>query len=99
MVDFPYIEIEELKDVFDNAIIDRGECPMMIAIHKGTLLQISSNCRLMDLKPVREHIGISPYLIIPHAVLAYHESLLSEAAISFKNVLSNSPEKKTAKHW
>ena len=97
LVDFPYIEIAELKDAFDNAIIDPGECPMMMAIHKGTLLQISSNCRLMDLKPVREHIGISPYLIIPHAVLVYHESLLSEAAISFKNVLSNSPDKKTAK--
>jgi hypothetical protein len=97
LVDFPYIEIAELKDVFDNVIIDPSERPMMMAIHKGTLLQISSNCRLMGLNPVREHIGISPYLIIPHAVLAYHESLLSEAAISFKNVLSNSPEKKTAK--
>jgi ABC-type phosphate transport system substrate-binding protein len=97
LFDFPYIETAELKDVFDNAIIDPGECPMMMAIHKGTLLQISSNCRLMNLKPVREHIGISPYLIIPHAVLVYHESLLSEAANSLKNALGKPLEKKTSK--
>jgi ABC-type phosphate transport system substrate-binding protein len=97
LIDFPYIETAELKDVFNNATLDSGEYPMMMAIHKGTLLQISSNCRLMDLKLVRECIGISPYLIIPHAVLAYHESLLSEAAKSLKNVLAKPLDKKTSK--
>jgi len=97
LIDFPYIEIAELKDVFSKAIVDPGEYPMMMAIHKGTLLQISSNCRLMELKLVREHIGISPYVIIPHAVLVYHESLLRKAANTLKNDPSIPLKKRTSK--
>jgi hypothetical protein len=79
LLDFDNIDIGELCDVFGRVRVDEKN---FIGIHKGTLLQISMDDRPYEVTATS--IGISPYLLIPHAILLHNEELLrrtAEAAI------------------
>jgi hypothetical protein len=84
LLDFPYIAPDELSDVFQAAPgMDPARRPVRIAnrlvlgIHKGTLLCIMDDCRVY--RRVHAQVGISPYLILPHAVLLCNGHLLEVA--------------------
>ena len=74
LLDFPYIEIAELADVFQPLRIDEDG---IIGVHKGTLLQISKDDRVFN--QCSPTIGISPYLIVLHAVLLYNQHMMELA--------------------
>lgn len=86
LLDFPYIGWPELVDVFRQSTLDIELARNLnyLAIHKGTLLNISMQCRLMALEEVRQNIGMSPYLVIPQSLLAHHENMLRLADASLK---------------
>jgi GNAT superfamily N-acetyltransferase len=75
LVDFEEMDVQELRDVY--AAIDVGE-DGLIGIHKGTLVQMGVSDR--PLIAAMRSYGISPYLLIPHAVLLHNEELLNQAA-------------------
>jgi hypothetical protein len=77
LLDFDYIDARELRDVFAQADL---EVEALRGIHKGTLLEISSYDRAYD--EAVSSTGISPYLIIPQAVLLHNEELLRRASES-----------------
>lgn len=75
LLDFPYVDAEELEDVLDKA---QGSESSLIGVHKGTMFYFTEDCRAF--RTVATTIGISPYLLIPHGLLAYNEELLRRAA-------------------
>lgn len=75
LLDFGYIEAAELGDVFAPVRIDDG----MLGIHKGTLLYLTRRCRVFGLEAVRNSVGISPYLIVPNALLIHNEAQVQRA--------------------
>ena len=75
VLDFPFVDTAELQDVFRPVQIDSTS---LIGVHKGTILLISEEDRAFH--AARTTIGISPYLLLPHAVLAYNDYLLGEAS-------------------
>jgi hypothetical protein len=52
---------------------------LLSALHKGTLLVISAADRAFSAENVRLTIGLSPYLLVPHAVLLHNEWWLRES--------------------
>jgi hypothetical protein len=74
VLDFPFVDTAELQDVFK---LVRIEGTSLIGVHKGTILLMSEEDRAFS--AARTTIGISPYLLVPHAVLAYNDYLLGEA--------------------
>lgn len=67
LLDFPYIDAAELHDVLGYLDLKEGS---LIGFHKGTLLFVCEECRAY--RAVRDSVGISPYLILPHAVLLHN---------------------------
>jgi GNAT superfamily N-acetyltransferase len=74
LLDFEEVDLDELADVFKD--ID-PETSRIDSIKKGTLFSLTHFDRGFD---AAETIGISPYLLIPHAVLLHNEELLKRAA-------------------
>jgi ribosomal protein S18 acetylase RimI-like enzyme len=74
LFDFEEVDLDELADVFKD--ID-PETSRIDSIKKGTLFSLTHLDRGFD---AAETIGISPYLLIPHAVLLHNEELLQRAA-------------------
>jgi GNAT superfamily N-acetyltransferase len=81
ILDFQAIDAEELSDVFKPHEVDATS---LVGIHKGTLLCIMESDRSYD-AAVRQ-IGVSPYLLLPQAVLLHNEGLLDGVAGLAKSV-------------
>ncbi len=76
LLDFQFIDDEELLDVFAEGILKKDG--LYLAIHKGTLFYATKACRVYT--EVRDDIGISPYLLLPQAVLIHNEVCLQRAS-------------------
>lgn len=83
--DFNRMDEEEIFDTIQPLM--PSELSLMV-LCRGTLFKISENDEIM--KTVSESILVSPYLLIPSAVLAYNEDLLIRA----KNILTESLSEK-----
>jgi GNAT superfamily N-acetyltransferase len=75
IVDFEAIDIDELEDVFAGVTVDSDG---LRGLHKGTLITIGNEDRALEVG-FRSY-GVSPYLLIPHAVLLHNEEQLRRAA-------------------
>jgi GNAT superfamily N-acetyltransferase len=75
LVDFEEIDDQELREVY--AAIDLGEDGIQ-GIHKGTLVHMGISDRPREVG--ERSFGISPYLLVPHAVLVHNEELLRQAS-------------------
>lgn len=74
LLDFAAISGQELGDAFAPLDVDEsGLC----GVHKGTVLSIAESDR--GYKAAVPTIGISPYLLLPQAVLLHNEEQLDEA--------------------
>jgi GNAT superfamily N-acetyltransferase len=74
LVDFREIDDAELRDVFTD--MDVGEDGLQ-GIHKGTLVYMAASDRTWDVGKMS--YGISPYLLLPHALLLHNEEVLRDA--------------------
>jgi hypothetical protein len=90
VLDFEEIDPTELADVFGP---HKRDTTSLIGIHKGTLLYVVDSDRSYDV--VAESIGVSPYLLLPQAVLLHNEALLDCAAERAKDL--EEPAAKRAK--
>lgn len=72
--DFEETDIEEILDTFEPSFSDDN---IFIKFNRCTLLSIVKKDRAWDTS--KDKIGISPYLIIPHAVLIHNEELAEMA--------------------
>jgi len=79
--DFDQLDDEEILDTLEPTFA----CSHLIRLHRCTLASVSSEDRAMT--ECRESIGISPYLIIPHAVLLNNEALVQRAEDAMATVL------------
>ena len=75
LLDFREISYEELVDVFSPLELDDG----IIGIHKGTLVSIAEKDRVYD---HAARIGISPYLLLPQAMLLHNEEQLDRGLVA-----------------
>lgn len=75
LIDFREIDDAELRDVV--AGMDVGEDGMQ-GVHKGTLLYMAASDRTWDVSKMS--YGVSPYLLLPHALLLHNEEVLLAAA-------------------
>ena len=76
LFDFAEIDANELADVFKEVHVEQQ---LLSCFHKGTLLVASSEDRAFSAGKVRQDVGLSPYLLVPHAVLTHNEYWLQEA--------------------
>ncbi len=76
ILDFEYVDALEIDETFRHSIMPNEES-FFLALHKGTLVHFSINDRAY--REARASIGISPYLLFPHAVLLHNEQCLLEA--------------------
>jgi hypothetical protein len=72
--DFDKIDDEEVLDTLEPTFSDSDT---MIRIHRCTFIAIASGDRAMD--ECWTTVGISPYLLIPHAVILCNETLVEQA--------------------
>jgi hypothetical protein len=75
LVDFREIDVDELADVFAGVEVDEDG---LSGLSKGTLLTIGTEDRALEVG--LRSFGVSPYLLIPHAVLLQNEEQLHRAA-------------------
>ncbi len=75
LVDFREIDVDELADVFAGVEVDEDG---LRGLSKGTLLTVGTEDRALDVG--LRSFGVSPYLLIPHAVLLQNEEQLHRAA-------------------
>ncbi|MGH8610833.1 MAG: GNAT family N-acetyltransferase [Gammaproteobacteria bacterium] len=75
LLDFPFVDKSEVADVFQKEF--RYEDSMLLGIHKGTLFEFTSKCRVYD--KLKENVGANPYLLLPNTLLCYNDYLLREA--------------------
>lgn len=73
--DFGRIDYRELCDVLEP--LDWSD-HHVICLQKAVLLSLADMDRVFDLAVRRSHIGMSPYLLIPHAVLLHNEMILDD---------------------
>lgn len=80
--DFDKMDREEMVDTLDATFRSDSS---MIRVHRCTLTCLAEEDRALN--EVKGYVGISPYLIIPHAVLLHNESLIREAERGMENAL------------
>ncbi len=83
--DFDEVDPGEVLDTLEPTFAD---ATAMLRIHRCTLVCIADEDRA--LAECWRTIGISPYLIIPHAVLLYNERLVDEAEEQIEAVTDRS---------
>ena len=76
LLDFAEIDGDELADVFREVTHDDQ---LVRSFHKGTLFVACASDRAFDAEGIRVAVGLSPYLLIPHAVLLHNEWWLGDA--------------------
>jgi ribosomal protein S18 acetylase RimI-like enzyme len=89
LIDFNAISSEELIDVFSPLELDDSG---LVGIHKGTLLSIAESDRVYE---QAAPIGISPYLLLPQAVLLHNEEQLDRAERAFQRFRTRGDIKKS----
>lgn len=72
--DIDNVDLNELDDMLDGISTSRSA---VTAIHRNTLFALTIDDRLFD--DVKDTIGMSPYLLLPQAVLLHNEAVLFEA--------------------
>ena len=72
--DIENVDLNELDDMLDGISTSRSA---VTAIHRNTLFALTVDDRLFD--DVDKTIGMSPYLLLPQAVLLHNEAVLFEA--------------------
>jgi len=80
LIDFREIDDAELRDVV--AGMDVGEDGMQ-GVHKGTLLYMAASDRTWDVSKMS--YGVSPYLLLPHALLLHNEEVLRAASAGVRD--------------
>jgi GNAT superfamily N-acetyltransferase len=80
LIDFREVDDAELRDVV--AGMDVGEDGMQ-GVHKGTLLYMAASDRTWDVSKMS--YGVSPYLLLPHALLLHNEEVLRAAAAGVRD--------------
>jgi GNAT superfamily N-acetyltransferase len=76
LLDFAEIDADELADVFKEVQLEEE---LVRAFHKGTLLVVSAADRAFSTESIQLSLGLSPYLLVPHAVLLHNEWWLWDA--------------------
>ena len=82
--DFAEIGEEEILDTLEPTFPQAGN---LLRIHRGTLISLAEHDRVLE--ECRASVGISPYLILPHAVLLHNEALVDRVDAAFEEVLNN----------
>lgn len=85
--DFDRMSFGEMTDTLVPTV---PECTELIRLQRGTL--ISVGCDDQIFAACWDNIGVSPYLVIPHAVLLHNEKLLAEAEEKVKSTLREGPD-------
>lgn len=80
LIDFREVDDAELHDIF--AAMDVGEDGLR-GIHKGTLVYFGASDRPWEVGKLS--YGVSPYLLLPHALLLHNEQILRTVADSVGN--------------
>jgi len=83
--DFEAVDVEELVDTLTPTFTDGR---IYIQINRCTLLAFTPQDRVLDVDAVREQIGMSPYLLLPHAALLNNETLVCIAQAKLEAVQS-----------
>lgn len=72
--DIENVDLNELDDMLDGINTSRSA---VTAIHRNTLFALTVDDRLFN--DVKDTLGMSPYLLLPQAVLLHNETVLFEA--------------------
>lgn len=87
ILDFEYVDALEIDETFSQPVMK--DCDdIFIGLQKGTLVHYSEGDRAFDNS--KSDIGISPYLLLPHAVLLHNEKCLFEAQAEANKTLGGS---------
>ncbi|HQS99660.1 MAG: hypothetical protein B7Y26_10655 [Hydrogenophilales bacterium 16-64-46] len=79
--DIENVDLNELDDMLDGISTSRSA---VTAIHRNTLFALTVGDRLFD--DVEHTIGMSPYLLLPQAVLLHNEAVLFEARALLREI-------------
>ena len=94
--DFEEIDLAEAEDTL-TATLERDDA--FTRIHRRTLFHVTEADRALE--ATAGTVGISPYLLVPHAVIVLNEDLLREAGARATEVLGDGkvrlPELETAR--
>lgn len=94
--DFEEIDLAEAEDTL-TATLERDDA--FTRIHRRTLFHVTEADRALE--ATAGTVGISPYLLVPHAVIVLNEDLLREAGARAAEVLGDGkvrlPELETAR--
>jgi hypothetical protein len=82
--DFDHMDADELRDTLEPTV---PEADGLIRIQRGTLTALSRSDRAME--ECADSVGISPYLIIPHAALLHNEALVDAADTELDEALAD----------
>jgi hypothetical protein len=82
--DFDKIDDEEALDTLEPTFANSSA---FLRIHRRTLISIAADDRGM--RELWDSVGMSPYLILPHAALLYNETLVDSAERTLDSALSN----------
>jgi GNAT superfamily N-acetyltransferase len=91
LLDFRAIDTAELGDVFDQVRREDHDATELLGIHKGTILYAIESDRSFE--SAAPTIGISPYVLLPQAVLLHNEGVLDHA----KDLLRQAAKEEAAK--
>ncbi len=72
--DFNHLDADEIRDILEPTV---PEGDGMIRVHRCTLTAFSDEDRAMT--ECADSIGVSPYLLIPHAALLHNEAVVDQA--------------------
>lgn len=74
--DFKEVDFEEL---LDSLVATFGDEKIFIQMNRCTLVAWTPDDRVIYDKNIKDNIGISPYLLFPHAAIIHNETLVSIA--------------------
>lgn len=81
ILDLENVDLNELDDMLEGIHTSRSA---VTAIHRNTLFALTIDDRLFD--DIADTLGMSPYLLLPQAVLLHNETILSEAHALLRHV-------------
>ncbi|WP_143142345.1 hypothetical protein [Nitrosovibrio sp. Nv17] len=87
--DFDETDFEEIVDTFEPSFEDGS---VFLKFNRCTLLSIAEGDRALE--TCRQTLGVSPYLVIPHAVLIHNEELVQMAEAQIEAL-----REKLDKYW
>jgi len=84
ILDFSHLDVDEALDSLTPTLPDSSA---LVRLNRSTLSYISEDDRIM--RECWSSVGISPYLIIPHAALIHNDALTDIADTAIERVLSS----------